>query len=162
MPTFGQVPTTELLPGTECILWLGLRVPTLCLLGYDVVDQAAAECIKLSVGANASPTASLACVAICTRHLLGRQQHRRTHAGDARRCRPHSSHHCCETVYRLSSSKVRLLVVKDGPHCIPWTHAEEMNAEPRNFPGRDKPERRRREVAEAPSRRSGAAIFPEE
>jgi len=22
----------------------------------------------------------------------------------------------------------RQLIVKDGPHCIPWTHAEEVNA----------------------------------
>jgi len=27
----------------------------------------------------------------------------------------------------------RLLVVKDGPHCIPWTHAEEVNAELLSF-----------------------------
>ena len=30
----------------------------------------------------------------------------------------------------------RLLVVKDGPHCIPWTHAEEVNAELLKLPGR--------------------------
>jgi pimeloyl-ACP methyl ester carboxylesterase len=29
----------------------------------------------------------------------------------------------------------RLLVVKDGPHCIPWTHAEEANAELLSFLG---------------------------
>jgi pimeloyl-ACP methyl ester carboxylesterase len=29
----------------------------------------------------------------------------------------------------------RLLVVKDGPHCIPWTHAEEVNAELLSFLG---------------------------
>ena len=29
----------------------------------------------------------------------------------------------------------RLLVVKDGPHCIPWTHAEEVNAELLSFMG---------------------------
>jgi non-heme chloroperoxidase len=28
-----------------------------------------------------------------------------------------------------------LLVVKDGPHCIPWTHAEEVNAELLSFLG---------------------------
>jgi non-heme chloroperoxidase len=27
----------------------------------------------------------------------------------------------------------RLRVVKDGPHCIPWTHAEEVNAELLSF-----------------------------
>ena len=29
----------------------------------------------------------------------------------------------------------RLLVVKGGPHCIPWTHAEEVNAELLKFLG---------------------------
>jgi len=29
----------------------------------------------------------------------------------------------------------RLVVVKGGPHCIPWTHAEEVNAELLNFLG---------------------------
>jgi pimeloyl-ACP methyl ester carboxylesterase len=27
----------------------------------------------------------------------------------------------------------RLLVVKDGPHCITWTHADEVNRELVNF-----------------------------
>ena len=27
----------------------------------------------------------------------------------------------------------RLLVVKDGPHCITWTHADEVNREMVNF-----------------------------
>jgi non-heme chloroperoxidase len=30
----------------------------------------------------------------------------------------------------------RLLVVKDGPHCITWTHADEVNAELVNFLGK--------------------------
>ena len=30
----------------------------------------------------------------------------------------------------------RLLVVKDGPHCIIWTHADEVNAELVNFLGK--------------------------
>jgi len=30
----------------------------------------------------------------------------------------------------------RLSVVKDGPHCIPWTHAEEVNSELVNFLGK--------------------------
>jgi non-heme chloroperoxidase len=29
----------------------------------------------------------------------------------------------------------RLLVVKDGPHCVPWTHAEEVNAAVLSFLG---------------------------
>jgi pimeloyl-ACP methyl ester carboxylesterase len=37
----------------------------------------------------------------------------------------------------------RLLVVKGGPHCVPWTHAEEVNAELLSFLGEKvpKPER---------------------
>jgi non-heme chloroperoxidase len=30
----------------------------------------------------------------------------------------------------------RLVVVKDGPHCITWTHAEEVNAELVSFLGK--------------------------
>jgi pimeloyl-ACP methyl ester carboxylesterase len=30
----------------------------------------------------------------------------------------------------------RLSVVKDGPHCITWTHAEEVNSELVNFLGK--------------------------
>jgi non-heme chloroperoxidase len=29
----------------------------------------------------------------------------------------------------------RLVVVKDGPHCITWTHADEVNRELVNFLG---------------------------
>jgi non-heme chloroperoxidase len=29
----------------------------------------------------------------------------------------------------------RQVVVKDGPHCIPWTHAAEVNAELLSFLG---------------------------
>jgi non-heme chloroperoxidase len=29
----------------------------------------------------------------------------------------------------------RQVVVKDGPHCIPWTHADEVNAELLSFLG---------------------------
>jgi pimeloyl-ACP methyl ester carboxylesterase len=30
----------------------------------------------------------------------------------------------------------RLVVVKDGPHCITWTHADEVNAELVSFLGK--------------------------
>jgi non-heme chloroperoxidase len=40
----------------------------------------------------------------------------------------------------------RLLVVKDGPHCLTWTHAEEVNAELLSFLG-DKANRSEKEVA---------------
>jgi len=32
----------------------------------------------------------------------------------------------------------RLLVVKDGPHCITWTHAEQVNTELLEFLGKVK------------------------
>jgi pimeloyl-ACP methyl ester carboxylesterase len=45
-------------------------------------------------------------------------------------------------VERLSERRIaklikgaRQVVVKDGPHCIPWTHAEEVNAELLSFLG---------------------------
>jgi pimeloyl-ACP methyl ester carboxylesterase len=34
-----------------------------------------------------------------------------------------------------SIKDARLLVVKDGPHCITWTHADEVNRELVNFLG---------------------------
>jgi pimeloyl-ACP methyl ester carboxylesterase len=40
----------------------------------------------------------------------------------------------------------RLLVVKGGPHCIIWTHAEEVNAELLSFLGEKAP-KSKREVA---------------
>jgi pimeloyl-ACP methyl ester carboxylesterase len=30
-----------------------------------------------------------------------------------------------------------MAVVKDGPHCITWTHAEEVNRELADFLGKD-------------------------
>jgi non-heme chloroperoxidase len=40
----------------------------------------------------------------------------------------------------------RLMVVKDGPHCITWTHAEEVNGRLLNFLG-EKAGNLRKEVA---------------
>jgi pimeloyl-ACP methyl ester carboxylesterase len=37
----------------------------------------------------------------------------------------------------------REVVVKDGPHCIPWTHAEEVNAELLSFLGETPPSGKR-------------------
>jgi len=31
----------------------------------------------------------------------------------------------------------RMVVIKDGPHCITWTHAEEVNQELVNFLGKE-------------------------
>ena len=40
----------------------------------------------------------------------------------------------------------RLVVVKNGPHCIPWTHAEEVNAELVSFLG-EKADKSQKQVA---------------
>jgi non-heme chloroperoxidase len=40
----------------------------------------------------------------------------------------------------------RLLVVKDGPHCVTWTHAEEVNAALVSFLG-EKADKSQRQVA---------------
>ena len=82
-----------------------------------------------NVAAGSSATASLACVA--TWHEDFRENLARIDVptlvihGDADRILP-------ITAAGLRTAKLikgaRLLVVKDGPHCITWTHAEEVNA----------------------------------
>jgi len=51
-------------------------------------------------------------------------------------CEPHPP----ITAAGLRSAKLikwaRLLVVKDGPHCVPWTHSDEVNAELLGFLGK--------------------------
>jgi len=89
-----------------------------------------------NIAAGASPTASLACVP--TWHEDFRKDLTRVDVptlvihGDADRIVPIGTS-------GLRTSKLikgaRLLVVKDGPHCITWTHAEEVNAELLNFLG---------------------------
>ena len=89
-----------------------------------------------NVAAGASPTASLACVAAW--HEDFREDLARIDVptlviqGDADRILP-------ITATGLRAAKLiqgaRLLVVKDGPHCITWTHAEEVNAELLRFLG---------------------------
>ena len=86
--------------------------------------------------ASASATASLACVA--TWHEDFREDLARIDVptlvihGDADRILP-------ITAAGLRTAKLikgaRLLVVKDGPHCVTWTHAEEVNAELLSFLG---------------------------
>jgi pimeloyl-ACP methyl ester carboxylesterase len=88
------------------------------------------------VAANASTTVSLACVT--TWHEDFREDLARIDVptlvihGDADRILP-------ITAAGLRSAKLikgaRLLVVKDGPHCVPWTHADEVNAELLGFLG---------------------------
>jgi non-heme chloroperoxidase len=104
------------------------------LLGKRVSDQAVQA--SWNVAAGASATASLACVP--TWHEDFRKDLTRVDVptlvihGDADRIVPIGAS-------GLRSSKLikgsRLLVVKDGPHCITWTHAEEVNAELLNFLG---------------------------
>jgi non-heme chloroperoxidase len=103
-------------------------------LGKRVSEQAVQA--SWNVAAGASATASLACVA--TWHEDFRADLARIDVptlviqGDADRILP-------ITAAGLRTAKLikgaRLLVVKDGPHCITWTHAEEVNAELLNFLG---------------------------
>ena len=90
-----------------------------------------------NVAAGSSATASLACVP--TWHEDFRQDVQKIDVstlvihGDADRILPISAS-------GLRTAKLikgaRLSVVKDGPHCVIWTHAEEVNAELVNFLGK--------------------------
>jgi pimeloyl-ACP methyl ester carboxylesterase len=104
------------------------------LLGKRVSEQAVQA--SWNVAAGASATASLACVP--TWHEDFRKDLARIDVptlvmhGDADRILP-------ITASGLRTAKLikgsRLHVVKDGPHCITWTHAEEVNRELVNFLG---------------------------
>ena len=104
------------------------------LLGKRVSEQAVQA--SWNMAASASATASLACVAAWHedfREDLGRiDVPTLVIHGDADRILP-------ITAAGLRTAKLikgaRLLVVKDGPHCVTWTHAEEVNAELLNFLG---------------------------
>jgi non-heme chloroperoxidase len=105
------------------------------LLGKRVSEQAIQA--SWNVAAAASATASLACVP--TWHEDFREDLKRVDVptliihGDADRIVPISAS-------GLRTAKLikgaRLSVVKDGPHCITWTHAEEVNRELVNFLGK--------------------------
>ena len=96
------------------------------LLGKRVSEQAVQASWNIAAGASA--TASLACVP--TWHEDFRQDLARIDVptlvlhGDADRILP-------ITASGLRTAKLvkgsHLVVVKDGPHCITWTHAEEVN-----------------------------------
>jgi non-heme chloroperoxidase len=100
------------------------------------------EAVRASwnVAAGASATASLACVP--TWHEDFRKDLTRIDVptlvihGDADRILP-------ITASGLRTAKLikgaRLVVVKDGPHCITWTHADEVNGELVDFLGKAKP-----------------------
>ena len=104
------------------------------LLGKRVSEQAVQA--SWNIAATASATASLACVPAW--HEDFREDLARIDVptlviqGDADRILP-------ITATGLRTAKLikgaRLLVVKDGPHCITWTHAEEVNAELLSFLG---------------------------
>ena len=104
------------------------------LLGRRVSEQAIQACWNLAAGASA--TASLACVP--TWHEDFREDLARVDVpalvihGDADRIVPLEAS-------GLRTAKLvkgaRLSVVKDGPHCITWTHADEVNRELLEFLG---------------------------
>jgi len=104
------------------------------LQGKRVSEQAVQA--SWNIAAMSSATASLACVA--TWHEDFRKDLDRIDVptlviqGDADRILP-------ITATGMRNARLikgaRLHVVKDGPHCIPWTHAEEVNAELLRFFG---------------------------
>jgi len=106
------------------------------LLGKRVSEQAVQA--SWNIGAGASATASLACVA--TWHEDFRNDLSRVDIptlvihGDADRILPIAAS-------GLRTAKLikgaRLLVVKDGPHCITWTHAEQVNGGLLEFLGKE-------------------------
>ena len=113
------------------------------LLGKRVSEQAVQASWNLAAGASA--TASLACVP--TWYEDFRQDVARIDVptlvlhGDADRILPIAA--SGNRTAKLIKG-ARLVVVKDGPHCITWTHAQEVNTELVNFLGQ---KAARREVA---------------
>jgi non-heme chloroperoxidase len=97
------------------------------LLGKRVSEQTVQACWNLA--ANASATASYACVP--TWHEDFRKDLSRIDVptlvihGDADRIVPLSA---SGEKTAKSVKGARLVVVKDGPHCISWTHADEVNS----------------------------------
>src|SRR6202790_1569991 len=104
------------------------------LLGKRVSEQAVQA--SWNIAASASAIASFACVP--TWHEDFREDLARIDVptlviqGDADRILP-------VTATGLRTAKLikgaRQLIVKDGPHCVTWTHAEEVNAELLRFLG---------------------------
>jgi non-heme chloroperoxidase len=104
------------------------------LLGKRVSEQTVQA--SWNVAAGASPTASLACVA--TWHEDFRKDLARVDVptlvihGDADRILPISA--SGQRTAKLVKN-ARSIVVKGGPHCITWTHADQVNSELANFLG---------------------------
>ena len=96
------------------------------LLGRRVSDEAMHACWQVAIGS--SPAATLACVA--TWHTDFRKDVERIDVptlvihGDADRIVPLPASGQL-IAKRIKGSK--LVVVKDGPHCITWTHPEVVN-----------------------------------
>jgi non-heme chloroperoxidase len=107
------------------------------LLGKRVSEQAVQA--SWNIAADASATASLACVPTWYedfRNDLGRiDVPTLVIHGDADRIVPiaASGHRTAKLI-----KGARLLVVKDGPHCITWTHAEQVNGGILEFLGKGK------------------------
>jgi non-heme chloroperoxidase len=103
-------------------------------LGKRVSEQTVQA--SWNVAAGASATASLACVP--TWHEDFRNDLARIDVptlvmhGDADRILPIAASGM-RTANLIKGA--RLMVVKDGPHCIPWTHAVEVNSELLSFLG---------------------------
>jgi non-heme chloroperoxidase len=102
------------------------------LLGKRVSEQAVQA--SWNVAADASAAASLACVPTWHEDFRKDLAHVDVPAlvihGDADRIVPISA--AGQRTAKLIKG-ARLLVVKDGPHCITWTHADEVNRELVNF-----------------------------
>lgn len=96
------------------------------LLGKHVSEQAVQACWNVGVGASA--TASLACVPTWYEDFRNDLSHVDVPTlvihGDADRILPIAASGL-RTAKLIKGS--RLLVIKDGPHCITWTHAEQVN-----------------------------------
>lgn len=107
------------------------------LLGQRVSEQAVQA--SWNVAAGASATASLACVP--TWHEDFRKDLARIdvpHAGHSRRCGPHRTDHCLGIADRQADKGISPGGGEGEPHCITWTHAEEVNIELVNFLGNAK------------------------
>ena len=104
------------------------------LLGQRVSEEAVRASWNIAAGASA--IASLACVP--TWHEDFRQDLARVDVpllvihGDNDRIVPIAA--AGERTAKLVKG-ARLVVIQGGPHCVPWTHAEEVNAELLSFLG---------------------------
>lgn len=102
------------------------------LLGARVSEEAVRASWNLAAGASA--TASVACVSTWTedfrKDLAGLDVPTLVIHGDDDRIVPLAA-----SGQRMTSfvKGARLVVVHGGPHCIPWTHAEEVTTELLNF-----------------------------